>query len=75
MIVFAKFTMLSLFFLPPEVGAKLHCQLRWEAMVGFAPLDPSLFMFNQLRWFPLSSRIEFKIPVLVFMSKLGVAPK
>src|SRR6218665_398438 len=28
--------MLLLLFLPPR-GAKLHCQLRWEAMAGFAP--------------------------------------
>src|SRR6218665_2276053 len=25
----------------PE-GAKLHCQVRWGAMAGFAPLDPPL---------------------------------
>src|SRR6218665_2888118 len=38
---FDKFTILSLLFLPPR-GAKLHSQLRWGTMAGFAPLDPPL---------------------------------
>ena len=32
-------------------------------------------MINQLHWFPLSARVEFKILVLVLKSKLYVAPK
>src|SRR6218665_3028862 len=28
--------------LPTPKGGKLHCQLRWGAMAGFAPLDPPL---------------------------------
>jgi len=35
-LLLGKFTILSLLFLPPR-GAKLHCQLRWGAMAGFAP--------------------------------------
>src|SRR6218665_1962586 len=35
-LLFDKFTMLSLRFLPPR-GAKLHWQFQWGAMVGFAP--------------------------------------
>jgi len=40
-LLFHKYTMLPLRFLPPR-GAKLHCQLRWGAMAGFVPLDPPL---------------------------------
>jgi len=40
-LLFNKFTVLSLLFLPSR-GAKLHCQFRWGPWPDLPPLDPPL---------------------------------